>query len=311
MAAWHIRTHISGGSGRPPRASHIFVVRKFGYSESCGGCAVLHLLVHLMNKGSHEINPITYFSDVANPCNTNPEYITPGLPTWFNRSNSIAIYNESPDNLFNVKNKIYYVLFFPGNGITYPEGSYILCWSVGYCEGIDASVKKFTLNLLQIDMRLFDSIQRSQERDKLYILVKKKSWMLSGKVVTLNDTVDSSLGETFPTKTNKLDRLQLLATAKRLVSYDRATFISVEAAAMGCLSIVMPVPNLTRHEWLRSVGDAFKYGIAYGFEEIDYALSTIDRVNDHLRFLASKQEDNVQEFVKDARNFFSQKEIDN
>jgi hypothetical protein len=170
-------------------------------------------------------------------------------------------------------------------------------------------MKKFTLNLLQIDMRLFDSIKRSQYRNKSYILVKKKVWMLSGKVVTLEDDVDSSLGEFFPIETNKLNRLKLLAETKRLVSYDRATFISVEAAAMGCLSIVMPVPNLTRHDWLRSVGDAFRYGIAYGFEEIDYALSTMDRVNDHLRLLASKQEGNVREFVKDARNFFSTKNV--
>jgi hypothetical protein len=263
-----------------------------------------------MNKASSSgTDTIAYLSNAKDPCDTNPGYMTPVMPSWLNTTNSIAIYNEFPGNLFNVKNQIYYILFFPSNGVTYPEGSYILCWSVGYCEGIDNSMKKFTLNLLQIDMRLFDSIKRSQYRNKSYILVKKKVWMLSGKVVTLEDDVDSSLGEFFPIETNKLNRLKLLAETKRLVSYDRATFISVEAAAMGCLSIVMPVPNLTRHDWLRSVGDAFRYGIAYGFEEIDYALSTMDRVNDHLRLLASKQEGNVREFVKDARNFFSTKNV--
>jgi hypothetical protein len=282
-----------------------FLFAKVRYSESCGGCSVLHLLAHLMNKAqSHGGDPIAYLTDADGPCSTNPGYMTPLLPTYLNASNSIAVYNENPTNSFNVMNKIYYVLFFPGNGVMYPEGSYILCWSVGFCKGVDTSMKKFTLNLLQIDMRLFDSIKRSVKREKSYILLKKKVWMLSGKVVTLEDDVDFSLGDTFPIQESKLNRLDLLAQTKRLVSYDRATFISVEAAAMGCLSVVMPLPNVTRDEWLESVGDAFKYGIAYGFEEIDYALSTMDRVNDHLRLLASKQEGNVREFVQDARNFF-------
>eukprot|EP00890_Picochlorum_soloecismus_P005751 jgi/Picsp_1/6177/NSC_03531-R1_AF449195_3WavQ [Vibrio cholerae] len=291
--------------------SQYFLLQNFGYSESCGGCSVLHLLAHLMNKASYsEIGPLTFLSTAKNSCDTNPGYMTPIMPSWFNMSNSIAIYNEIPQNLFSVPKKIYYILFFPNNGAIYPQGSYILCWSEGFCEGIDSSMKKYTLNLLQIDMRLFDSITRSQHRNKSYILVKKKVWRLSGRVVTIDDTVDSSLGEHFPIETNKLNRLKLLAETKRLVSYDRATFISVEAAAMGCLSIVMPVPNLTRHEWLSAVGDAFRYGVAYGFEEIDYALSTMDQVNNHLRFLASKQEDNVREFLKDVRNFFGTKSVE-
>ena len=278
-------------------------MKTFGYSESCGGCSVLHLLVHLMNTESNPSTvPIAYLSG-GNP-HTNPKYITPIVPSWFNRSNSIAIYNENPQNLFNATMKIYYILFFPRNGVTYPKGSYILCWSVGYCEAIDNSMKKFTLNLLQLDMQLFHGVNRDKERTATYILIKKNVWMISGNVVTINDTVDFSLGKPFPIMADKKERLKLLVEAKRLVSYDRATFISVEAAAMGCLSIVMPIPNITRQTWLRSVGDAFRYGIAYGFEEIDYAMSTMDQVNSHLRSLATKQGDNVQEFLKDAINFF-------
>ena len=289
--------------------SDYFVLRNFGYSESCGGCSVLHLLLHLMNPKSH---PIAYLSDEGDACRTNPGYMTPIMPSWLNKSSSIAIYNEFPENLFNARRRIYYVLFFPANGVTYPKDSYILCWSDGFCDGIDNSMKKFTLNLLQLDMELFDSIQKtsSQERNTSYILVKKNTWMVSGNMVNLHDDVDASLGKSFPIDKNKLDRLKLLANAERLVSYDRATFISVEAAAMGCLSIVMPAPNVTRDGWLRSVGDSFKYGIAYGFDEVEYALSTMDQVNDHLKRLASTQEGNVREFVRDALAFFSTSVID-
>lgn len=288
------------------RVETYFLLRNFGYSESCGGCSVLHLLVHLINTASNSNNgPTAFVSTAKGPCDTNPGYMTPMTPSWFNMSNSIAIYNEMPENVFHSTNRIYYILFFPNNNAVYPQGSYILCWSEGFCQGIDNSLHKFTLNLLQIDMKLFDSIPRSPQREISYILVKKKVWRLSGRVVTIEDQVDSSLGEHFPVGESKLNRLMILAETKRLVSYDRATFISVEAAAMGCLSIVMPAPNVTRDEWLSAVGEAFKYGIAYGFEEINYALSTMDRVNNHLRSLSMKQEDHVREFLQDVRNFFS------
>ena len=68
------------------------------------------------------------------------------------------------------------------------------------------------------------------------------------------------------------------------VSYDPMTFLIVMAVLCGCVSIVVPMPNMSKTEWLKTAAvyrylsskniESY-YGIAYGEEDIEWAKSTI------------------------------------
>ena len=84
---------------------------------------------------------------------------------------------------------------------------------------------------------------------------------------------------------------------KFFISYDPLTFISVIAALCGCISIVYPVDGLSKLDWINTTCASeyikFKgldnlYGIAYGLEDIPYAVSTVS--------LAKEQWADIQKF---------------
>lgn len=79
--------------------------------------------------------------------------------------------------------------------------------------------------------------------------------------------------ETLPKKTPKRERLEKFARAKLFYSADPATFMSVEAAMAGCLSVVQPVPGVSKEEWMKTAygEDEIRYGIAYDFEDVPHA----------------------------------------
>lgn len=60
---------------------------------------------------------------------------------------------------------------------------------------------------------------------------------------------------------------------KTFYAYDDATWLSVMAAQCGCKSIVVPREGLTAKEWYNGY-PYFKYGIAYGLDEMQHAENT-------------------------------------
>lgn len=60
--------------------------------------------------------------------------------------------------------------------------------------------------------------------------------------------------------------------ARLFYSYDLYTMYSVYAAICGCIPIVVPAPGLSKTDWLPDEKD--RYGLAYGEDEIAWALET-------------------------------------
>ena len=74
-----------------------FVVYTPGYAENCGGCTVLHLLVHKLNTMYGRERPVAYIAPLPGGDPTiavNPGYATPYLPPWINASQGVAVYPE-------------------------------------------------------------------------------------------------------------------------------------------------------------------------------------------------------------------------
>jgi hypothetical protein len=69
-------------------------------------------------------------------------------------------------------------------------------------------------------------------------------------------------------------------------SYDPLTFISIIAAMCGCISIIYPIANKSKSEWIKETAaypyiketNEELYGVAYGIEDIENSKKTISKV---------------------------------
>lgn len=80
------------------------------------------------------------------------------------------------------------------------------------------------------------------------------------------------------------DLLKIFNTYETFISYDPITFLYIMAVLCGCISVVVPMPDMNKDEWLKTTAGydylsshniKSYYGVAYGFEELEWAKSTI------------------------------------
>jgi hypothetical protein len=102
-------------------------------------------------------------------------------------------------------------------------------------------------------------------------------------------------------------------TYKMFISYDPCTFLTIMAALCGCISVVYPQDNLTKKEWLKTTAaaDYFEskdstdlYGVAYGMEDLQFAIDTIHLVKEQWEDIQQfKIKNTVIPFINDINNF--------
>jgi len=94
-----------------------------------------------------------------------------------------------------------------------------------------------------------------------------------------------------------LELAELFNKKEYFYSYDEATFLSLQAAMCGCVSVIIPRAGLSAKEWYK-MSPTRKYGISYGYEDIDHARSTMDKVKPHLEYLQSMSELMLDDFIE-------------
>jgi hypothetical protein len=71
----------------------------------------------------------------------------------------------------------------------------------------------------------------------------------------------------------------------------------------GCISIVVPDPNVTKEQWL--VGSRLsKYGMAYGEEDIPRALETLPLLFEEINKMNLEMDEQVIKFTEHCQNYF-------
>ena len=96
------------------------------------------------------------------------------------------------------------------------------------------------------------------------------------------------------------------------VSYDPLTFLSIIAALCGCVSVVYPIDGISKKEWVKTTAvneyleynnlDYF-YGVAYGMEDIGWALTTMHLMKEQWNDIIQYYKDHhVTRFLKDIEN---------
>ncbi len=102
--------------------------------------------------------------------------------------------------------------------------------------------------------------------------------------------------------------IDILNRKEYLICYDPYSFISFMAAMSGCIPIIVPIEGATKEEWLKSIslsvilkeyGEDELKGIAYGFEEVEYARQTLHEVRHQQEIHIKYGEESVRRFVND------------
>jgi len=100
------------------------------------------------------------------------------------------------------------------------------------------------------------------------------------------------------------DMIKLFNKKQLFLSFDPFTFTLVIASLCGCDSVVVKIPNLTKEEWQNS--DPFhKYGIAYGIDDIEEAIKTRHKLEEHVYNMYLENNANIDNFIGSIKEFFN------
>jgi hypothetical protein len=82
---------------------------------------------------------------------------------------------------------------------------------------------------------------------------------------------------------------------ERLYSYDPYTLYNVYAAICGCVPVIIPEAGVSKEQWLPKPED--RYGLAYGEEDIAWAIATRELMLARFRRVREEEEDMLTAFV--------------
>ena len=116
-------------------------------------------------------------------------------------------------------------------------------------------------------------------------------------------------------KHTQLECIKIFNNHKYFISYDSITFLSVIAALCGCISIVKKVDGLSKSDWINTIGtsaveylkdskDPGLYGIAYGKDDLEFAIKTLHMAKEQWKKILDHSKDRyIKNFIKDINNW--------
>ena len=105
---------------------------------------------------------------------------------------------------------------------------------------------------------------------------------------------------------NDKQLVELFNKCKRFYSYDTETYLNVMAALCGCESIIVPRKNISKEDVINK-NPTFKYGIAYGLDDIESCKSRT-QLRPFLEELNTQQIENTKNMFMKIVDHFSLKQ---
>ena len=223
-----------------------------------------------------------------------------------NASQGVAIYPEVVyGNPLQAQHVVRWILYFPGvNGglpASYHQPSdLVACYGMQYCKGFDPA-RFYLLDVQTVDnyWDFYLQLPAVETRQGTVVFKGKAKWRnytRASGVPPLPDTITNVVDMDHTVL--KRERLELFARAEMFVSYDLATYRNVEAALTGAISVVMPMEGVSREQWRAESLPEFRYGVAYGFDDVPYALETVHLLKPHLVALEVQHDAGVRHFAQ-------------
>ena len=296
-----------------------FIIYAPSYNENIGGSIALHKLCDLINRSGHKafLHPLNgqhaqkkifrkilslaaYIATYAKlrKFRLNPQLITP--VTWsFDKNESIVIYPEviknNPLKAINIvrwllyKIKIDDPLMRNGNDIFF-------YYQEAYCPENNGKIN--IAGKLQVLHTLTDIYFNKKNNHRHGICYAKRK---GANKKIIHDEKNSVLIDNLSHK----DIAEVFNSCETFISYDSYTLFSQYAAICGCTSIVVADANVTREEWqpIKEIS----YGVAYGFEDIEWAKYTRSLTKNYLLEQEEKSNRSIVDFIKICQEHFKLK----
>ncbi len=302
-----------------------FVVVSSPFDENSGGRIALHRLCDLLNKSGEEAylwpldNKVICFKQPLRSIDYALRLVYRSVKRWIKNEkydyhtfdqfntpiakksdlkNAIIIYPEIVSgNPLCAENIVRWFLNKPGvftGQVNYGENELYFFYQEAFN---DESINPNRDNLLQTSF-LRDDIYKKKNfghrTGSCYILRKGHNRKLEHDIS--NSIIIDNLSHE--------NIVEVFNTVEICISYDLYTMYSHYAALCGCISIVVPEKGLSKEEW-QSTHEFNKYGIAYGFEDIEHAIKTQPLVLPFLKEQEVKGNETVKNFISKCEKFFT------
>jgi hypothetical protein len=297
-----------------------FILNIGEYSSNSGWARAIHRLARLLHDKGEKVYTLG-----IGPRNFKYNVLTlkdgSKLPDFYFDANLKQYVPQYVHDNVSEEVDLNYAVEISDNGIWATAAKYKIIWFVSsrdselkdadfvfkFDQHLSNSMRKFDGNLFVPDFNIDFWTQGSYSRTFNTFYIKKARYAYDSQVLQsmLNESI-SHFG------TNKklidLDKTggylvgepdhdynkEVLQNTKFFWTFDTNTFFSLAAAMCGATSVVIP-DETPREKWLMS--RMFRYGISYGYDDIDHALSTQSKVRNHLYNLEKESLSEVDQFV--------------
>jgi hypothetical protein len=272
------------------------------YSPSIGGAIVLHKLCHILNELGYNTSlyPTLKLNGPSEYFLLNSLYNTK-IAEYIDPEKDIVIYPEiEPGNPFECKNIIRYILNhyhlpeYDNNVITWSGSDYWLYFHEHFYDGLR---EPNYLHIIDPKLDTFKDYGLERKIEACFTYRKKSNEQNTLNIIHPLDSIEIQYN------TPDEELINLFNTCKRFYSYDTETYLNVLAAQCGCESIIVPYKDILK-ETIVQTQPSFKYGIAYGLDDLEYANSTRHLLINHLQNLEIQQQiDTKSTFEKIFQHF--------
>ena len=279
-----------------------FLIYSFNYDWKSGGNQVLNDLGKILSKDytTYVFGTTTVFESKAICVNIDK------AKEIAIQDDVITIYPEViSGNPFNAKNVVRYVLYYPGwhaGDKEYSDDELIVTYNNEYVKDTKYD-NAFVLTVLNPKLNIMKNYDK--KRNKIGLLVRKckdfeykmnllneYKHLLKLPVISIDDEINKC--------SDLRDLSKIYNTITLFISFDPHTYHSTMAALCGCTSIVIPSKEISNEEFY----NVQKYGVSYGFENIDFAKLTYSKMIDDLKQMEQNTFTQCANFVKLIQNHF-------
>ena len=297
------------------------------YCEKVGGAVVLHKLCDILRRqgydaslypfvtcfqlsDQHWFDTITLFLKQIFRVHLalffgkfalNRNFDTPiyrGKLNILNNDNTIVVYPETVcGNPLLAKNVVRWLLHQPGfhtGEISFARGDLLVKFNSAIkdvqLDGV--SIASQELKVIHYPLEHYFRPSKVADRKGVAVCIRKgagKKFVHDEPAIVIDGLSHEDTGE-------------ILRTVKYFVSYDTYTAYSLFAVLCGCISIVVPDDNQTEEQWYPKVED--RWGIAYGYDNIQFAEQTAELQVNRIRQQVEAVEENVSRSFTEIESFF-------
>ena len=289
--------------------NNIIIYPHAKYSEGDGGINVMYFLAKKLEESGKNVRIYPCFGNIQNP-HYNKYYNED-----FDITDCIIIYCEGTvGNPLCAKYSIRWMLSELGKNVPY---EYVNTWDkkeLLYYFNTENRIENSTLDLKGTIYKILPLlIIPSMFKNKNYPRVKNSTCFTIRKGNHMRKQIDFIHNKnSFEIKSQThTELLEIFNQYETFVSYDPITFINIMASLCGCISIVVPMPNMSKIEWLKTTAaytylsnkniDGY-YGIAYGIEDIKWAKSTIHLVEEQWKDIIQYNNTFYKNFIEDLNH---------